>query len=68
MTKTLIIEGMTCGHCASHVQKALNAIDGIKATVDLDSRIVTVELSKPVDDKTLKKAVQEAGYKVKSIK
>ena len=35
MTEKIIkIEGMACGHCSARVEKALNAIDGVSATVD----------------------------------
>jgi len=67
MTKILNIEGMTCGHCVIHIQKALNAIDGVKAVVDLVSQTAIVELDESVDDKILKEVVQGVGYKIKSI-
>ena len=35
MQKTLTIEGMMCAHCAAHVEKALNALPGVTAVVDL---------------------------------
>ena len=35
MKKTLSIEGMMCAHCAAHVEKALNALPGVTAAVDL---------------------------------
>lgn len=66
-TKTLQIEGMTCGHCQARVEKALNAIDGVQATVDLASNSAVVTLSKEVANEILKKAVEDAGYEVVSI-
>ena len=33
--KKVLVEGMMCEHCKAHVEKALNDIDGIQATVDL---------------------------------
>ena len=43
MKKTLSIEGMMCAHCAAHVEKALNALPGVTAAVDLagSSAVVT---------------------------
>lgn len=67
MTKTIIVEGMSCGHCVAHVEKALNAIDGVTAKVDLETKTATVQLSKEVSDETLRKAVEDAGYEVSSI-
>ncbi len=39
------IEGMMCGHCRAHVEKALNGIDGVKAVVTLDPPEARVEFS-----------------------
>ena len=67
MTKKLVIEGMMCAHCQAHVDKALNALEGVSATVDLESKTATVTLSAPVSDEVLKDAVTQAGYEVVSI-
>lgn len=45
MKKEFKVEGMTCNHCRMHVEKALNSIDGVKATVTLDPPVATVEFS-----------------------
>lgn len=66
--KLITIEGMMCGHCVSHVQSALNAIDGISAKVSLASKSAEVTLLKDVADEQLFAAVENAGYKVVSIK
>lgn len=66
MEKTLFIEGMSCMHCASRVENALNAIDGVQAHVDLKKKRATVEGD--VSDEVLVKAVEDAGYTVKKIK
>ena len=65
MKKTLSIEGMMCAHCAAHVEKALNALPGVTAAVDLagSSAVVTGDVS----DEALKKAVADAGYMVTDI-
>lgn len=34
---------MMCGHCRMHVEKALNGIDGVRATVELEPPVATVE-------------------------
>lgn len=65
MERTLTIEGMMCQHCAAHVAKALNALPGVTATVDLDAKTATVTGS--ADDAALKKAVEDAGYQVTTI-
>ena len=64
--KTMVIEGMMCMHCKAHVEKALNAIDGVTATVDLENKTATI--TGDVSDEVLTKAVTDAGYEVISIK
>lgn len=64
MTKTMSINGMMCAHCQAHVEKALNAIDGVEAKVNLETKTATLTLSKDVSDDVLRGAVTEAGYEV----
>lgn len=63
--KTMIIDGMMCMHCKAHVEKALNAIDGVTATVDLENKSATI--TGDVADEVLTKAITDAGYTVVSI-
>ena len=65
MEKTIKIEGMMCPHCQAHVDKALNAIEGVTATVDLAAGTATVKGD--VSDEVLTKTITEAGYKVLGI-
>ena len=65
--KTLQIKGMSCGHCSARVEKALNAIDGVTATVDLEANSAKVTLLKEVSDQALKTAVDNVGYEVIGI-
>lgn len=67
MKKVIGIEGMTCGHCQMRVEKALNAVDGVKAKVDLNKKSAVVETDGTISDDVLKKTVEEAGYTVTSI-
>lgn len=64
MMKKMNIEGMMCAHCQAHVEKALNSIEGVKATVDLKNNCANIELDHDVDETVLTKAVEDAGYKV----
>lgn len=68
MKKEIIIEGMSCAHCSGRVEKALNAIDGVEAKVDLGKKTAYVDLKKDISDDELAKAVTDAGYDVVSIK
>ena len=61
------IEGMMCAHCKKTVETALNSIDGVTATVDLERNLAEVSLSKPVHSDALKKAVEDAGYTVTAV-
>lgn len=67
MNKTVIIKGMSCGHCVARVQKALNKIEGVEATVDLESRSAKLILTQAVSDKIIKDAVDNVGYEVTDI-
>ncbi len=68
MTKVISIEGMMCNHCTGTVQKALEAVEGVKAvTMSLEQKNATVELASDVADEVLAKAVVDAGYEVKGI-
>ena len=68
MTKVISIEGMMCNHCTGTVQKALEAVEGVKAvTMSLEQKNAVVELASDVADEVLTKAVVDAGYEVKGI-
>ena len=67
MNKTMTIEGMMCVHCKANVEKALNAIPGVTAQVDLDAGTAAVTCPDGVTDEALTAAVTEAGYTVKSV-
>lgn len=67
MKKTMNIEGMMCAHCQSHVEKALNAIDGVNAVVDLKKNCAYLTLEHDVEESVLSKAVEDAGYTVKGF-
>lgn len=63
MKKEFKVEGMMCNHCRMHVEKALNSMEGIHATVTLNPPVATVEFSD--GEKTLeelqKVVTKEAG-------
>ncbi len=68
MEKVLFIEGMVCGSCVKHVQKALTELAGVQeAVVELESKTAKVRLDSGVSDDTLKAAVEDAGYTLVSI-
>lgn len=58
------VSGMTCGHCAQAVTRAVEALPMVeRALVDLDSGALTVE-GRPGDD-AVRRAVEDAGYEFK---
>ncbi|WP_048198198.1 heavy-metal-associated domain-containing protein [Methanocella arvoryzae] len=67
---TLQIDGMHCGHCAAAVTDSLKKVKGVKDaetvyTTGKSRVLIDPEMAK-VDD--LVKAVEDAGYTVKSVK
>ena len=63
MKKILNVEGMMCPRCQAHVQKALEAVEGVASVeVDLEAKTAAVTLSADVADEVLTAAVSEAGY------
>lgn len=45
MKKEFKVSGMMCNHCRMHVEKALNRLDGVKATVTLEPPVASVEFT-----------------------
>jgi Cu+-exporting ATPase len=58
----LAIEGMTCASCVARVEKRLNRVDGVTATVNLPLESAHVVLASDVTDADLVAAVERAGY------
>lgn len=68
-TKTIEIEGMSCGHCVSWVTEALKNIDGVHdARISLQAKNAIVDFDEgKVTDEMMKSAVEQAGYTVRKI-
>jgi Cu+-exporting ATPase len=58
----LDIEGMTCASCANRIEKALNKVDGVEATVNYATERASVTAG-VVDPAVLLEVVEQAGYK-----
>ena len=68
MKKEFKVEGMMCNHCRMHVEKALNSIEGVNATVTLDPPVAVIEFpgdAKPLED--LQAVLAEEGYKISEM-
>ncbi|MEP6260950.1 MAG: heavy metal translocating P-type ATPase [Gillisia sp.] len=56
------ISGMTCNGCRTHVEEALNSVEGVaKVSVDLEKAVATVEMKTPVKIEKFRTALKEAG-------
>ena len=62
---TIKIEGMMCKHCQANVKKALEALPGVAADVNLEDKAAYV--TGCADLEVLKKTVTDAGYEVVAI-
>jgi Cu+-exporting ATPase len=60
---TLAIEGMTCSSCVNAVEKALNNMEGVRATINFATETAHVMAPADIDIKELIKTVEKAGYK-----
>jgi Cu+-exporting ATPase len=61
----LDIEGMTCSSCVSRVEKSLNSIEGVEATVNLATNSARVEFPASVATDDLLAAVARVGYQAR---
>ncbi|AKI03502.1 copper/silver-translocating P-type ATPase (plasmid) [Hoeflea sp. IMCC20628] len=62
------IEGMTCASCVSRVEKAINAVPGVRdASVNLATEKATVRAVVGTPTSALEDAVRNAGYDVRRI-
>jgi Cu+-exporting ATPase len=58
----LAIEGMTCASCASRIERRLNKLDGVNATVNYATENAHVTFADDVDPEALVAEVEAAGY------
>ncbi len=58
----LDISGMTCASCAARVEKRLNRLEGVDATVNYATERATIQGVGPLDSDELIGAVEAAGY------
>jgi copper chaperone len=59
------VTGMTCGHCVASVTEEVQEIPGVeKVDVTLETGALTVASAEPLDDETVRSAVEEAGYQL----
>ncbi len=64
------VNGMVCAFCATGIEKTFTKQDAVqKVQVDLEKQLVTVATKpeKTLDDATVKKLIEGAGYAVTAI-
>lgn len=66
-TVSLSISGMTCGACATLIQRRLNEIDGVEASVNYASERATVAMPADASIAVLVEAVEAAGYTAERV-
>lgn len=66
MKKQYFIEGMSCNHCRSHAEEALNFLTGVKAAVTLDPPVAVIEfMHGELNLAELQKPLDDLGYTIK---
>ncbi|WP_227997901.1 heavy metal translocating P-type ATPase [Nocardia australiensis] len=58
----LVIGGMTCASCANRIEKKLNKLDGVTATVNYATEKARVDVTGDVSPDELIATVEQAGY------
>jgi heavy metal translocating P-type ATPase len=67
-TISLSIEGMSCASCVGRVERALNAVDGVKsAQVNLATERATVTYTMPASPELMIQKVKDRGYSASLI-
>lgn len=66
MENTYSVPDVSCGHCKSAIESALQPLEGVqRAAVDIDSRSVAVTYDDAsVTDEQIRAAIESAGYPV----
>jgi heavy metal translocating P-type ATPase len=61
------IGGMTCAACAARVERKLNKLDGVTATVNLATEKASVRAARPIEPAEIVTQVTNAGYTAELI-
>src|SRR3954447_1468853 len=59
----LPVEGMTCASCANRIERKLNKVGGVSASVNYATETASVEYDAEVEVEALVAAVEAAGYR-----
>jgi P-type Cu+ transporter len=61
-TIELDVQGMTCASCAARIEKKLNRLEGVSATVNYATEKATVHVGSGTTAQTLIETIQQTGY------
>lgn len=64
---TLLIQGMTCSSCVNTVEKALNSMEGVSATVNFATETAHILAPAEISEKELIKVVKGSGYQAQTL-
>jgi len=59
---TLSVQGMTCSSCVNSVEKALNKVEGVSATINFATETAHILAPADMNPRDLIKVVEKAGY------
>jgi copper chaperone len=64
---TLKIDGMSCGHCVAHVEKALSRLDGVGVRrVEIGSAEIDYDPARTPFAR-IREAIDDAGYTASAV-
>lgn len=61
-TVELSIQGMTCAACSARIEKVLNKMDGVEATVNLPLETATIRVEDGITEEELIARIEKLGY------
>ena len=65
---TVNVEGMMCGHCEAHVNKAIREAFQVEDVVSSHEKGTTViKAQEKLDEEKIRQVIKDAGYEVTGI-